>query len=433
MQLLAKTRSGEMTSIVVPDANGGDAGTEGRVYFSSDKTMCVKLFHDTSDSPDKIAKLNYMLSESFDALRTFSKNGSTVCFPTHTAHRQRSTSAVGYVMPAATDSVSLDALFADTNPASKAASFVDRVFIAGVLSLLVLQIHRTGAIIGDLNPANIRLRKVSTAERWTLHIIDTDSFQIKVGQKVMTSDIGKDEYSSPRLINLRLAKLKNDSSARNFGWMGLERLKADDEYALAVIIFRILLSAHPMQAKPGKGSTTDNIVGGVFPYGNARESLRKRAPKERYDGLTNELKTMFLDTFTSKRSYAAKDWVIACSNLEKGLTTDQITSTDKAKPATPSFDPLGLWQFENMNVGEAKPATGPKQSVTRAPGGQTKVTQAPVPENRNVLGSKSSQKPQTPPVKTDVFAGVKELVGNVSKALVVVFVGYIILALLFGG
>jgi hypothetical protein len=252
----------------------------------------------------------------------------------------------------------------------------------------------------------------------------------------MTTDIGKDEYSSPRLINLRLAKMKNDSSARNFGWMGLERVKADDEYALAVIIFRILLSAHPMQAKPGKGSTTDNIIGGVFPYGNARDSLRKRAPKERYDGLTSELRTMFLDTFTSKRSYGAKDWVIACSKLEKALKPDQITSTETAEPATSSVDPLGLWQFENMNLGADKTNTEPTQSVTRAPGGQTKVTRAPVPQNKNVQGTKSNPKSQTPPVKTGVFAGVRELVGNVSKALVVLLVGYFvlrILALIFGG
>ncbi|MEP2981619.1 MAG: hypothetical protein ABJO86_19170 [Lentilitoribacter sp.] len=400
MKIFAKSYSQKWTNVQISNPDHSEGGSEGRVYFSDDGLSCVKILKKSARDKRKIDKLKLMLDPKFDKLRNLSVNGSTVCWPISTAHEAKDDNPIGYIMPLIKESVPLDSIFAKSNATAKLAELDDRIFIAGLLSLLVFRLHTAGAIVGDFNPANIRLQKPTKKSAWNVHIIDTDSFQLTDRRRTLTSDIGRDLYSSPRLL-----EQQKSSKSANYGWAGLKRKKEDDEYALAILIFQILLLIHPMKIK-GK-SISKNMGNKVFAYTGTKSKLPTNAPLSKFEALPQIIQKMFSDTFENVTTYRARDWVHAINDLEKEPV---ITKLRK--------------EFQEFS----SPWSDPNKTTSK---NEPKVTIETSPDYNPTTTPFSKTISQPTPVKDSLISTIGKFIYKSLGVLLIIYIIYFILSAIF--
>jgi hypothetical protein len=120
--------------------------------------------------------------------------------------------------------------------------------LAGVVGTL----HRSGYVIGDLNESNV----VVTPQA-LVTLIDVDLFQVRAGGRLYRCPVGRPEYAPPELQGVPSAEV--------------ERQPEHDTFALAVLIFRLLMQgAHPFAGTCGDSSELDSIpariAAGSWPY-----------------------------------------------------------------------------------------------------------------------------------------------------------------------
>ena len=147
------------------------------------------------------------------------------------------------------------------------------IVIAFNLSLAVNEVHRSGAVIGDMNPNNIM---VDSHGHVTL--IDTDSFNIRNKRtgKLYKCSVGVPECLPPELQGKYLADNANQFT------------KETDSFALSIHIFNLLMNnCHPFgcsgmnQNHPSSSNNpiASNIVRGNCPYvSNGKGSTSPSAP-----------------------------------------------------------------------------------------------------------------------------------------------------------
>lgn len=114
------------------------------------------------------------------------------------------------------------------------------------------EVHRAGAVIGDVNESNIFVSATAT-----VFVVDTDSAQIRAADGTLfPCTVGKPEFTAPELTHGALRDLV--------------RTPATDVFAFAVAAFQMLSGgAHPadgIYTKPGDPpSVTEKIRSGTFP------------------------------------------------------------------------------------------------------------------------------------------------------------------------
>lgn len=102
---------------------------------------------------------------------------------------------------------------------------------ASNLASSVHAIHSKGYVIGDLKPENILFDN-----RALVSIIDVDSFQVSDRSKIYRCEVGSIEFRAPELIGIK------DLSR-------VDRNIHHDLFALAVIFYQLLFTAHPYSGK----------------------------------------------------------------------------------------------------------------------------------------------------------------------------------------
>ena len=167
-------------------------------------------------------------------------------------------SLVGYQMPYIQAAAPILDVF---NPRRRAQTLprFDRRYLhrtARNLAAALSALHACGYVVGDLNESNVL---VTSSALVTL--IDTDSFQVQErrnGNAILYHcPVAKLEYTPPELQNLRANQV--------------ERLPEHDSFALAVLIFQLLMEGnHPFRAQwLGQGDPPPietRIAAGSFPY-----------------------------------------------------------------------------------------------------------------------------------------------------------------------
>ena len=135
--------------------------------------------------------------------------------------------------------------------------------VARNLSSAVAALHTRGYVAGDLNESNVLV--IPSA---LVTLIDTDSFQVeeqREGRRVVHfCPVGKFEYLPPEMQANHLGKVR--------------RLPEQDNFALAVLIFQLLMEGnHPFRAQwLGEGEPPPieaRIADGAFPYTTANHAV----------------------------------------------------------------------------------------------------------------------------------------------------------------
>ena len=175
--------------------------------------------------------------------------------------------AAGFLMPRIDLATNLP-LFRVYNPHSRqrvAPGFTWRYLLrtARNVAALVDAVHRGGYVIGDLNESNLLV-----SNRALVSLVDCDSMQVRDPDTgaVHRCRVGKPEFTAPELHKL-------DLDAQ-------DRTQASDAFALAVLVFQLLLEGvHPFGGIwCGRGDPPDiaaRIRRGRFPY---RRTTRVLAP-----------------------------------------------------------------------------------------------------------------------------------------------------------
>lgn len=133
--------------------------------------------------------------------------------------------------------------------------------LAGLrLAESVAQLHRHGVVIGDLNPENVLFEQQQAGPAqvgdWRAVLLDSDSFQIASEEGRFFCPVSRPPYTAPELIGTDF----------NSTW----REPSSDAFALAVILYQLLLHDHPydnaLLAEEPELALTARIRRGLYPH-----------------------------------------------------------------------------------------------------------------------------------------------------------------------
>jgi hypothetical protein len=240
------------------------AGGEGTVFALPDRpTQCAKIYHDQGAArrARRQVKLQAMLARP-PADPTAAAGHRSLAWPQALLRAGPGGDAplAGFLMPRAP---------ADARTALEYLQPEDRVrrhpgwgfrhllTAARNLAAALEAVHHVGACVGDLNESNVMV-SAATAR---VTLIDCDSFQVPLpGGAVARCAVGRPEYTAPEFVGRPLGEV--------------DRTPAADAFALAVLIFQLLLQGyHPFSGRwRGAGEPPDvarRIQAGMYAYGRA--------------------------------------------------------------------------------------------------------------------------------------------------------------------
>ena len=184
------------------------------------------------------------------------------------------------------------------------------VVIRNILTILG-SIHSRGYVIGDVNESNIL---VDYGGR--VAFVDSDSFQVRDRRNgiVHRSSVGKEDFLSPRVIDLTtgtcdLARCPSGKPAgrHNREFLCFDREAEDDSFAIAVILFKLLMNgAHPLDSIGGSQTYKERIANREFPFNHPSLSAPARS-KRRWGELSPNWMNYFGYTFVTERRYSADE------------------------------------------------------------------------------------------------------------------------------
>lgn len=168
--------------------------------------------------------------------------------------------ALGFAMPhlPVAQACDLEALLSQKSRRldSLPDDYIFRVHVARNLASMLRELHREGHYVVDLKPKNVKVYKIEGA-MGLIAILDADGFSIQDSTGVrFPAQLASSEYTAPELF-------QPGSGPTSAG-------EAQDRWALAVIIFRLLNeNFHPYQGKylgSGSNAIDDHVQNNRFAY-----------------------------------------------------------------------------------------------------------------------------------------------------------------------
>lgn len=281
------------------------AGGEGRVYTVRQRPGVVAKLYPRPMEAAKAKKLAIMIQSRTDQI------ANIAAWPIDVL-RSRSKAPVGFLMPYYEESLPLHVLL---NPKSRLKHRSDLTYsslvrIAQNVASAVSTLHRAGIIVGDINGQNFRV-----LANGTVRAIDCDSMQISSDARWLEG-VGVEDYTAPELQGKSLR--------------GVRRTREHDNFALAVLLFEILvLGRHPFGGN-GDTSIGEAIKSGrhVFAANGSEKTIFQIIGLKPTDVLTPEIIDLFGRAFAIPKSSVfsrrtsrpdAGDWAVALSDLANQL------------------------------------------------------------------------------------------------------------------
>ena len=279
------------------------AGGEGQVFELKGDERVAKVYHRDQLTANRIAKLELMAS------RAVSRKG--ICWPEQLVYASDG-SPVGYVMQRAhghplQKSVFVKPLLSQRFPQWQRENLVK----VGISFLEHMQyLHALNVLAGDINPMNV----LADGDGNKVFIVDTDSFQVEG----FTCPVGTVNFSPAHLQH------------KNF--KTLLRTEEDELFAIATMLFMILVPGKPPYSQQGGESPEKNIIDANFPYalGDDHKSKNVSPGPWRYiwSHLPYRLKQLFHKAFRENQRIAISDWLDALrayqNDIAKGYLSNDI-------------------------------------------------------------------------------------------------------------
>jgi len=286
----------------------GPSGGEGTIYTTSVPGIVAKIYKPGKLDRAKFEKLSLMMTKSIDC--------AGVCFPLALLYNQRN-EFVGYLMKQASGKelqrcVFIPQLLKKTFPNWNK---IDTVTLCITILKKLKYLHERNIILGDINPNNILV--ISPTE---VYFVDTDSYQIEG----FPCPVGTINYTAPEI-----QRKEYSSFLRTLG---------NERFAVATLLFMIMLPGKPPYSLQGGENQIDNIINGDFAYASGSRSTGK-APEGMWrfcwSHLPRYLKDDFYETFrkggehsTENTRYSTGDWLKKFEYYLELLKSGKMASQD---------------------------------------------------------------------------------------------------------
>lgn len=326
----------------------GEPGGEGTVYETNLPGTVAKIYH-----------ANRITGELMDKLRAMKKvqiGSDLVCWPKQLLFTKAG-QFVGFLMPAAPNGVVEMGLsvykLAGPTIQERVLPGWNRLSVAiacqSVCKTFSL-LHKQNVLMGDVNPRNLLVLPSDPAK---VYFVDCDSYQFEQ----YNCPVGMAEYSSPEFLK-RLDRAKN-------GYAECPRTKDDEDFALASLLFHMLMLGQTPFAAKNKSNIDEVIRSYSFAY-RTKENRGDDVPDGPYALIWNNtppiVKDKFADVFTGKRKVDANEWEKSFGSyiymIRNGRSTDELLPT-KYYDATGDF-------FEDFECcGCHRISNKPKEAVAK--------------------------------------------------------------------
>ncbi|MDL0087865.1 protein kinase domain-containing protein [Campylobacter gastrosuis] len=283
-------------------------GGEGAVYEIDFKDEVAKIYNAHSNTKRRFEKLKLMTSKNI------SFNG--ICYPTRLLYNQNG-EFVGYLMPKASGKTLGRSIFAAKPLFLKNfPNFKKQDMVNLCLNILtkIRYLHNKNIILGDINPENILL--VSPNE---VYFVDTDSYQIEN----FPCPVGTINYTAPEIQGKH--------------YPDFLRTKGNENFALATLLFMIMVPGKPPYSQQGGGDPAKNITNMDFsyPFGDNSNKKTPDGPwRFIWSHLPYRLKEAFYKTFASGEEYSYENtrlnvdkWIEIFKDYQKMF--DKLIDTDE--------------------------------------------------------------------------------------------------------
>ncbi|MBF0120753.1 MAG: zinc-ribbon domain containing protein [Desulfobacterales bacterium] len=257
------------------------AGGEGKIFLTDSGFAC-KVYSKELLTENLFQKLALMVNSKIII------NG--VCWPVALAknlHKE----FVGYLMPLAQGSPMQKCMFVKPLLEKKFPHWSRKNLVQLSISWLekVVELHDMNILLGDVNPLNFLIK--SDQE---IFFVDTDSYQIED----FPCPVGMANFTAP------------DIQGKNFSTF--LRTFEHEYFAIATLLFMILLPGKPPYSHQGGGDLIKNIKEGVFSY-----PLGEKSNKKTPDGpwrfiwshLPYKTKEAFYKCFVNKEMLNPAQWL----------------------------------------------------------------------------------------------------------------------------
>lgn len=198
-------------------------GGEGAVFeLVGDTTRIAKIYHKPAP-PAKAEKLRAMTGLASPELIKFAS------WPLELLHNGNPSEIAGVVMPRVSRHEEIHTLY---SPAQRKNDYPDKdwaflVHTARNCSVAFHAVHQKPLVIGDVNPGNLLV-----SQQGTVFLIDCDSFQIALSNKLFLCEVGVKEFTPPELQQSKFTEVR--------------RTHNHDRFGLALMIFHLLfMGRHP--------------------------------------------------------------------------------------------------------------------------------------------------------------------------------------------
>ncbi|WP_104989980.1 protein kinase [Deinococcus sp. NW-56] len=281
-------------------------GGQGAVYEVSGQPDAVAKVYLQRPSGEVVNKLTALAQASHPELLGVSAWPQTLL-------RDRSGQVHGFVMPLVDESEyhELHNLY---RPSSRRQKFPTAdwrllVRVARNVSRAFGLLHHHGHLMGDVSARNILVSK-----QGIVRLIDTDSFQIRVGTTVYPCPVGTAEFTPPELQGQR------------FG--SLVRTVEHDLFGLAALLFHLLFDGrHPyagVHANRASLTPAESIAADKFAYSlQYNHGVTPPPMTMTLQHVHADLRSLFERAFSPRHQGrpTASEWERALATLEQNLTT----------------------------------------------------------------------------------------------------------------
>ncbi len=235
------TEDNQIVKLINEVASGGEG-----IVYTTDTQYVAKIYKRENNTRRKYEKLKRMVSKKLEC--------KGICYPVKLLYNKNK-EFIGYLMPKArgyeiSKSISGPKLISKRFPFWKKKDIVE---LCITILNKIKYLHDRNIIIGDINRENILV--YSPTE---VYFVDTDSYQIE-------------EFPCPvGTIPFTAQEIQNQKEYRNF-----LRTKGNENFAIATLLFMIMLPGKTPYAQQGGENMKDNILKMEFPYPFEKKSNQK--------------------------------------------------------------------------------------------------------------------------------------------------------------
>ena len=215
----------------------GDGG-EGTVYKTNkNENVVAKIYSDKKLTSHKQSKIEMIIAAGLSI--------DGVCFPTARLYNSKGV-FVGYLMPKAEGEKLGTSVFRGEKGMKRffgSWKRSDLVTLAITILSTIKKIHDLGILIGDINGLNILVKSPTE-----VYFVDTDSFQINE----YPCPVGTLDFTAPEI--------------QGKDYKCILRSVGNENFAIAVLLFRLLMFGESPYAQQGGSGIAHNISTGNFSF-----------------------------------------------------------------------------------------------------------------------------------------------------------------------